>query len=101
MDQFVKTGKEEPYIDGWRIKIISTTDRRALESAKWLFERNYPEMVYELSHEAPYYSMKVGAFETRLDVEPMLVTFKRDFPYAIPYRDKVMKTELIQDGSQK
>ena len=50
MDYFIKIGKEEPYIDGWRIKLISTTDRRALESAKWLLEKNYPNMVYELQH---------------------------------------------------
>ena len=99
MDYFVKTGKEEPYIDGWRIKLISTTDRRALESAKWLLEKNYPDVVYELQHEAPYYSMKVGAYETRIDVEPHLASFKEDFPFAIPFRDKVMKIELLGDGS--
>ncbi len=99
MDYFVKIGKQEPYIDGWRIKLISTTDRRALESAKWLLEKNYPNMVYELEHEAPYYSMKVGAYETRIDVEPHLASFKEDFPFAIPFRDRVMKIELLGDGS--
>lgn len=98
MENFVKIGKEEPYIDGWRIKVISTTDRRALESAKWVFENKYPDMVYALSHEAPYYSLKVGAFETRLDVEPMLVQFKEDFPLAIPFRDRIMKTELFEQN---
>lgn len=98
MENFVKIGKEEPYIDGWRIKVISTTDRRALESAKWVFENKYPDMVYSLSHEAPYYSLKVGAFETRLDVEPMLVQFKEDFPLAIPFRDRIMKTELFEQN---
>lgn len=95
MENFVKLGKEEPYIDGWRIKVISTTDRRALESAKWIFQNKYPEMVYSLSYEAPYYSMKVGAFETRIDVEPLLVMFKQDFPLAISYRDRIMKSELF------
>ena len=99
MDYFIKMGKEEPYIDGWRIKLISTTDRRALESAKWLLEKNYPNMVYELQHEAPYYSMKIGAYETRIDVEPHLAAFKEDFPFAIPFRDKVMKIELLRDVS--
>ena len=96
MENFIKIGKEEPYIDGWRIKLISTTDRRALENARWLFENKYPDMVYSLSHEAPYYSMKVGAYETRFDVEPHLVSFKEDFPLAIPFRDRIMKTELFE-----
>jgi hypothetical protein len=98
MEYFVKIGKEEPYIDGWRIKVISTTDRRALESAKWVFENKYPDKVYSLNHEPPYYSLKVGAFETRLDVEPMLVQFKEDFPLAIPFRDRIMKTEFFEQN---
>ncbi len=97
MQNFEKIGKEQLYVEGWRIKIISTTDRRALEKAKWLFEQKYPDLVYSLSHEAPYYSMKVGAFEDRIDVEPMLVLFKEDFPLAIPFRDKVTKTELLSE----
>ncbi len=101
MDNFVRIGKEEPYIDGWRIKLISTTDRRAMESARWLFENKYPDMVYSQDYEAPYYSMKVGAYEDRFAVEPMLVKFKEDFPLALPYRDKIMKTELFnQNGDQ-
>lgn len=97
MDNFEKIGKEQLYVEGWRIKLISTTDRRALEKAKWLFEKKYPDLIYSLSHEAPYYSMKVGAFEKRIDVEPLLMQFKEDFPLAIPFRDKVTKTELLSE----
>lgn len=99
MENYIKVGKEEPYIDGWRIKLISTTNRRELDKARFLFESKYPDMVYEQSYESPYYSMKVGAFETRIDVEPLLVLFKEDFPLAIPFRDQVTKTELFaEDG---
>lgn len=95
MEKYIKIGKEEPYIDGWRIKLISTTNRRELDKARWLFEGKYPDMVYAQSYEAPYYSMKVGAFESRIDVEPLLVLFKEDFPLAIPFRDQITKTELF------
>lgn len=95
MDYYTKTGVAEEVIDGWRIKIISTTDRRALENAKYLFETNYPEYVCTQHYEAPQYSLKVGAFETRLDVEPLLATFKADFPLAIPFRDRIFKSELF------
>ena len=43
--------------------------------------------------------MKIGAYETRIDVEPHLAAFKEDFPFAIPFRDKVMKIELLRDVS--
>jgi len=95
MDYYVSKGQSEDIIDGWRIKIISTTDRRALENAKYLFERNFPEYVCTQHYEAPHYSLKVGAFETRMDLEPMLVSFKTDFPLAIPFRDRITKQELF------
>ena len=98
MDRFIKIGKEEPYVEGWRIKIISTTDRRELERTIQLFESKYPEIVYSRSHESPHYSLKVGAFETRFDVEPYLVMFKKDFPLTIPFRDKITKTELFNQS---
>lgn len=95
MHRFETVGKEEVYVEGWRIKLVSTTDRRKLESTRWLFERSFPEYVYTMTHENPYYSLKAGAFANRFDLEPALLQFKLQFPGALPYRDKIMKTELF------
>ena len=95
MEHFIKIGKEEPYFDGWRVKIISTTDRRQLEAVRRKFERMYPEINYVLGHESPYYSLTVGSFEDRIALEPDLNKYKKDFPSSIPFRDKIMKTELF------
>lgn len=95
MDQYEDLGKSEEFIDGWRIKLISTTNRREMENARYRLQRSYPDVLYTMSHENPYYSLKVGAFETRFDVEPLLAQFKEDFSGAIPFRDKIMKTELF------
>ncbi len=97
MGQYESQGKTEDFINGWRIKLVSTTDRRKLESTRYLFRRKYPDKVFSQSHENPYYSLKVGAFETRLDLEPLLALFKEDFPDAIPFRDQVMKSELFEE----
>jgi len=99
MDHYVSVGQGDDVIDGWRIKVISTTNRRAVESAEYKFRSEYPGYAYKRDYEAPYYSLKVGAYETRFDVEPMLVKFKRDFSSAIPFRDRITKRELFaQDG---
>ena len=95
LDYFILTGKEEPYIEGWRIKVISTTDRRQMENARYKLSQLYPEVTYDVSYESPYYSLKVGAFEDRFEVEPYLQRIKIDFPSAIPYRDRIMKSELF------
>ena len=96
MNRYELMGKEESYINGWRIKIISTTNRRSFERAESLLRSYYPNQVYVADYENPYYSIKLGAFETRFDVEPFLTKFKEDFPDAIPFRDRIMKTELFE-----
>jgi len=94
MRRYTTQGKEDLHLNGWRIKIISTTDRRQLENTKYLFERRFPELTATTSYENPYYSIKVGAFENRFDLEPQLVEFKEVFPGAIPFRDRIMKSEF-------
>lgn len=95
MEHYERIGKEDDAINGWRIKLVSTTDRRKLESTKYKFERNYPNIHSATDYENPYYSLKAGAFESRYDVEPFLVKFKIDFREAIPFRDKILKSELF------
>ncbi len=100
MAHYISLGQGEDLIDGWRIKIISTTNRRALERAKYKFQREYPDMSFHQDYEAPYYSLKTGAFETRFDVEPLLVKFKQDFSSAIPFRDRITKQELFTQAGE-
>lgn len=95
MDYYEQSGKEDDAINGWRIKLVSTTDRRKLENTKYRFDRSYPNISSSTDYENPYYSLKAGAFESRYDVEPFLVKFKQDFREAIPFRDKILKSELF------
>lgn len=96
MHRYEQEGRAETSINGWRIKLISTTNRRAWENAERKFKSMYPEYNYTNSYENPYYSLKVGAFETRYDLESYLQRFKDDFTEAIPFRDRIEKTELFE-----
>ncbi len=96
MHRYEQEGRAEASINGWRIKLISTTNRRAWENAERKFKDMYPDYNYSNSYENPYYSLKVGAFETRYDLEPYLQRFKDDFREAIPFRDRIKKTELFE-----
>ena len=96
MSRYEKEGRAETSINGWRIKLISTTNRRTWENAESKFRSLYPEFRYSNSYENPYYSLKVGAFETRYDLESYLQRFKNDFREAIPFRDRIEKTELFE-----
>ncbi len=95
MSRYISLGKEEDYINGWRIKLVSTTDRRKMERTHYAFRQQFPSLNPKSKYENPYYSLKVGAFENRFDLEPLLVEIKSYFPEAIPFRDRVLKSELF------
>ncbi len=95
MDKFEAIGKSETTIDGWRIKIINTTDRREMERAKFKFNNLFPKRKSNSSYENPYYSIRTGAYENRIDLEPFLVELKEHFRNAIPVRDKINKAEIV------
>ena len=95
MDKFENIGKSNETIEGWRIKIINTTDRRAMESAKFKFNQLYPARQSKSSYENPYYSIRTGAYSNRIDLEPFLVELKQHFRNAIPVRDKINKKEIV------
>jgi len=96
MDQYINQNKTDPTVEGWRIQIISTDDRRKMESFKEKFEQAYPGMFLEWEHRNPWYLVKVGAFKTKLELQAFIQELKDDFPQAIPIKDQVRKAELIR-----
>jgi len=96
MDKYISQNKSNPSVEGWRIQIISTDDRRKMESYKEKFEQAYPGMFLEWEHRNPWYLVKVGAFKTKLELQAFINELKDDFPQAIPIKDQVSKVQLIR-----
>lgn len=83
-------------VEGWRIQILATTDRRKLEDEKRKFQSGYPQIRVDWTHEKPYYKLKVGAFSTKLEAARLLYVLKRDYPSAYPAKDNnINPRELI------
>lgn len=95
MSKFLTLALAEPNIEGWRIKIVNTTDRREMERASYKFKQMYPEIVSKSAYENPYYSIRVGAYESRIDLEKFLVELKPHFHNVIPVREKILKEEIV------
>ena len=95
MERYRSINFQKPIIKAWRIQIITTDDRREMESAKFKFERLYPHIDYSWEHSAPYYKVKIGAYEKKEDLEGFLLQLKQDFPFSLPVQDDIEKTELI------
>ena len=71
-------------LKGYRIQIVSTTDRLKLEEVQRRFDSTYPEYGSDWVHEAPYYKLRTGAFVDRAKATTYLYRLKREFPSAYP-----------------
>lgn len=93
--EFYKTkAQTTDYVEGWRIQLINTDNRRQMESARARFSSKYPYLKMTWEHVQPYYQVRVGAYKDKIELEGFLRELKYDFPRAIPVRDKVYKSEL-------
>lgn len=95
MDIFKTLSSNEDQIDGWRIQIINTDDRRQMEADRAKFAQQHPQLKMTWEHVQPYYQVKVGAYKDKIDLEAFLRVLKADFPRAIAVRDKIDKSEFL------
>ena len=95
MQKYHRQNHEDIYIQGWRIQIITTNNRRKMENARTKFRNIYPNINQNWEHKSPYYLVKVGAYQEKMDLQGFLLDLKKEFPGAIPIMDKIKKEELI------
>lgn len=97
MQEYTEWNQQEQRIDGWRIQIINTDDRRKMEQALSTFKYHFPEISYVKWRQLnPYYKVIIGAFETKLEVLAFLQKVKEYFPSAIPIIEKIDEKELLR-----
>lgn len=95
MNSYINQARSSQYVQGWRIQLVTTNDRRKMEAARGKFGSLYPGIEISWKHVSPYYQVQIGAYRTKLELQSFLLQLKNDFPTAIPVRDKVMKVELL------
>ena len=79
MDHYVKVNRAITHVSGWRITIITTTDRRQVEDAKINFQKNFSYRS-KWDYKEPYYHLKAGAFLSRNEASYALDQIKKKFP---------------------
>ena len=95
MEKYEKLNLDKKIVKAWRIQIITTNDRREMDQARLKFERLYPHIKQSWEHNAPYYQVRVGAYEKKEDLEAFLLELKKQFPSALPVHDDIEEKELI------
>lgn len=87
--------KQSDYINGWRIQIIATTDRLALENTKNRFQQNYPDIPLQVVHNRPYYHLRVGAFFDKKEAILMKYFFRKSYPGAMEITDNKLTMDMV------
>lgn len=97
MNKYIEWNAEKDYIDGWRIQIINTDDRRKMERAMSKFRGKFPH-IQNVSWEqvSPYYRVKVSGFSSKLKAQAFLDEVKNYFPSAITVWEKIKESEFIE-----
>ena len=96
LENFEVANREETSIKGWKIQIVTTADRRESENAKRKFQNIYPNIPVHWEHKSPYYVVRVGAYEKKIDLMSFLYELKKQFPAATPVVDDIRKIDLIK-----
>ncbi|MEO1514004.1 MAG: SPOR domain-containing protein [Bacteroidota bacterium] len=99
MDRMVEINRSNDQVEGWRIQILATTDRRKMEDAKSRFLANYPNLAIDWIHAKPYYKLRAGAFTSRLEAARLLHEIKRDYPSAYLAKDNSIAPRELISGS--
>ncbi len=81
-------------VDGFRVQLMATTDRRKVDETQALFSQRYPSAYAGWSQAKPYYRVRVGAFTSRTDASNFLQKIKKDYPDAYVVPDRVRTSEL-------
>lgn len=95
MRRYSEINSSRQFVPGWRIQIMAKTDRLAIEQEKEKFILEFPGVSVDWTQSKPYYRLKAGAFQTKLEAIKMIQEIKKKYPGAFPVKDDISKQELL------
>jgi len=93
MEKYKRSNSAITHLSGWRIAVVTTTDRRLMEQTKIKFQNQFEYRV-KWEYKEPYYYLRAGAFLTRTEANQALDYVKKKFPQAFLSMDKIAYEEL-------
>lgn len=95
LKNYALSNKQTEFINGWRVQILATTDRLALENTKSQFQNNYPDIPLQVVHNRPYYHLRAGAFYDKKEAILMKYFFRKSYPGAMEIADNKLTIDLL------
>ena len=96
LQQYININTAKSYVTGWRVQVVSTTDRQRLETVRQSIMSRYPYLSTSWVHNRPYYRLRAGAFATKLEALQLQHLLREYYPGSIPTRDtEITASEII------
>ncbi len=76
-------------MDGYKIQIYFSNDRKLAEEQRMKFIRLFPQLESFIEYDAPNYTVKVGSFRTMEEAEDFRRLITQDFPMSIIQKTKI------------
>lgn len=87
MSVWVNSNRINPRISGWRVQLLSSTDRRQIEEGKAKFKSQFPGIRVDWFQEKPYYKLRAGAFLSKSEAMGLIFELKAAYPSAYAAQD--------------
>jgi hypothetical protein len=96
MQGYTSTNRSTTTVRGWRLQILSTSDRERMEQTRNTFRMQFPYIPVSYVHNRPYYLLRVGAFTDQRDAIRIQYLIRPFFPSTYLVQDNEIKvTELF------
>jgi len=86
--------QKDPYIDGWRIQILQSTDKTKVMQQKVAFATEYPNLPIYYDYIQPYFKLRAGNYANRYEAYSQFKLIREDFDRAFLVRDRIRLDEL-------
>jgi hypothetical protein len=96
MNKFLAYNISNSTIPGYKIQIISTTDRREMDAIRYKFSSLFASTPIAWKHLAPNYIVRVGAYRSKADLLTDIQEIRKYFPMSTPVVDVIEKKDLIK-----
>ncbi|MEY3239874.1 MAG: hypothetical protein RIR11_1312 [Bacteroidota bacterium] len=87
MSAWTTANQKNQKIEGWRVQVLSTTDRQQVEAARAKVALEFPDQYVDWINEKPYYKLRVGACRTRTEALGLVSILKDFYPSAYPAKE--------------
>ena len=89
MEQYKDYNRRKEFTDGYRIQLMYTDVRDEVYKSKSKTYGEFPDLPSYVEYEQPYYKLRIGDFDTRLEATYYLQKITPIYPGAFIVKDKI------------